>query len=1036
MNKLRTFVLWALLCLCTYSYAGTKPVVINSPQGYQVMGISPNGKWACGIYIDISESLYAFRWNLESGNIELLSTSMSIGWQVANDGTVSGTFSDPSVNANTTIEMPGYYREGKWNSVEIPSGATVDEGAGYGITPDGHYISGELLINGKYIPYIWHDGKISRQLSDNTAFPYTISPDGKAAAGWEYGPIKKNRISTYWPEKGSAIHLNSTEDAFARAQKFSPDGKKILFWGGWNANAEVACIYDIDTEVITALPTLQENASMDLFDISNNTTIVGNESNRGYIYVNGQGHYADEYLESLGVDFSGLEIPTDANGTKQIANAAAISADGNVISLWYYDAEYSLHSIIVFLNHETSGIAPAEVKAAQVEGINAVRLTWSAPLGAEGITGYNIYRNGTKINETLITSTAYYDKNLLIGNYEYTISAVYGDGNETKSEPAMTTVSEKTVSMPQTVFARQKGINGAHIQWKTPATNLIGKSFYNIATAEINGFGADIDGFEVAICYDKEEVECYQGCKLTEVAFYPMSEQAGWTINIYTRDANGALQLIGTQPVSQTLVYKERNTVKLETPVAMPDGDLIIAVAVNINNGGNDIIGADPSQFVAGHSDLLRQITESDFYSLYERAISKGAPAAFTAWMIDAVLAPEGASETADDIDHYDVYDGDKKIGETKNKYYTVNGLEDGMHNFGVSAVYSDNRNSDKATAGISIAENYPAVDKVTVTTNGSSMTAEWAAPADNDQTVISYANGTAQTQAPKGTKSNNYGLMAATDFYPAKLKGYNGYQIKSLRFYPIADAVFTFFIEENGKQITEHEVANYTLNTWNTVELPTPITINENSNYRLILDCYDVEAEKSPLAIDNTLPKMLYSDLYSLDGSSWNPFSSDTGLRGNWMLGMTIASATGTSLNITGYDVRIDGVKVNTEKLTATEVQHIFNDNESGQHSINVDVYYQAKAESVKGNSTYFNITPTGISSNTIAEINIRYGENFITVDGGNAKSITVYSTDGATAASAQGGSLNVSGLNTGIYVVKANVDGNVITRKISIVK
>jgi len=999
------------------------------------MGISPNGKWACGVYIDISEALYAFRWNLESGNIELLSTSgTSIGWQVANDGTVSGTFSDPNVNENTTIEMPGYYRDGKWNSVEIPSGATVEEGQGFGITPDGHYISGELLINGLYLPFIWHDGKISRQLSKATAFPYTISPDGKTAAGWEYGSIKKNRISTYWPEKGSSIHLNSTEDAFASAKKFSPDGTKILFWGGWNANAELACIYDIDSEVITEIPTLKEYAPMDVFDISNNNTIVGEESNRGYIYVNGQGHYADEYLESLGVDFSGLEIPADANGVKQIVRATALSADGNVIGLLYYDAEYSLRSIIVFLNHETSGIAPVEVKAAQVEGINAVRLTWSAPLGAEGITGYNIYRNGTKINGTPVTSTAYYDKNLLIGNYEYTISAIYGEGSETKAEPAMTTVSEKALSMPQTVFARQKGINGAHIQWNAPATNLIGKGFYNIATDEINGFGADIEGFETAICYDKAEVECYKDCKLTEVSFYPMSEQAGWTINVYTRDTNGALQLIGTQPVSQTLKYKERNTVKLEKPVAMPDGDLIIAVAVNISKGGNDIIGADPSQCVAGHSDLLRQITESDFYSLYERAISKGAPAAFTAWMIDAVLAPEGASETADDIDHYDVYDGDKKIGETKDKHYTAIGLDDGMHNFGVSAVYSSNKNSDKAIAGINIAENYPAVDMVTVTTNGSNMTAEWEAPTDNDQTVISYANGTAQPQAPKGPASNNYGLMAAADFYPAKLKGYDGYQIKSLRFYPIANAVFTFIIEENGTQILEHEVSSYTLNTWNTVELPTPITINENSNYRLILDCYDVEAEKAPLAIDNTLPKMLYSDLYSLDGKSWNPL--ETGLRGNWMIGMTLASATATPLNITGYDVRIDGVKVNTEKLTATEVEHIFNDNESGQHSINVDVYYQAKAESVKGNSTYFNITPTGISSNTIAEINIRYGENFITVDGGSVKSITVYSTDGATAASAQGGILNVSGLNSGVYVVKANVDGNVITRKISIVR
>jgi hypothetical protein len=54
------------------------------------------------------------------------------------------------------------------------------------ISPDGHYITGNVYVGGKYLGYVWKDGKIYRQLKENNgiAIPYAISPDGEYTTGW------------------------------------------------------------------------------------------------------------------------------------------------------------------------------------------------------------------------------------------------------------------------------------------------------------------------------------------------------------------------------------------------------------------------------------------------------------------------------------------------------------------------------------------------------------------------------------------------------------------------------------------------------------------------------------------------------------------------------------------------------------------------------------------------------------------------------------------------------------------------------------
>ena len=80
---------------------------------------------------------------------------------------------------------------------------------------------------------------------------------------------------------------------------------------------------------------------------------------------------------------------------------------------------------------------------------DSVLLDWEAPINSRTsrislrtlpVSGYNIYRNGTQINQTLITGTSYTDPDILYGqSYTYQITALYAQGESEVSNDVTVT---------------------------------------------------------------------------------------------------------------------------------------------------------------------------------------------------------------------------------------------------------------------------------------------------------------------------------------------------------------------------------------------------------------------------------------------------------------------------------------------------------------------------------------------------------------------------------------------------------------------
>jgi fibronectin type 3 domain-containing protein len=104
----------------------------------------------------------------------------------------------------------------------------------------------------------------------------------------------------------------------------------------------------------------------------------------------------------------------------------------------------------------TPPTAPTSLSAKTVNA-NQINLTWKASTdtGGSGIAGYNVYRNGLKINTALVTTAAYGDATLLADTtYTYKVKAVDGAGNVSADSNS---VSAKTAPSPDTTKPHKPG---------------------------------------------------------------------------------------------------------------------------------------------------------------------------------------------------------------------------------------------------------------------------------------------------------------------------------------------------------------------------------------------------------------------------------------------------------------------------------------------------------------------------------------------------------------------------------------------------
>lgn len=1047
------------------SHTQAETVRLCSPVDCTIFGISDNGDWAVGMQGNAMSEMYAFRWNLITNEVEVSDVPSECGNSIANDGTFCGGFPYKDKDGRTVVG-PGFY-DGTWHALPVPEG-TVSDAFDGSISPDGRHMAITVELNGIYQVVQYEDKKFVRVLkSDNDhSRVYCITNDGSRIGGWTNAHIRNltvNRTGVYW-EGDSEYKIidadpeNPYRAPWAGVNAFTSDGVHALFNGGWvspkNERSYVVGIKNLITGEIAPVYPIDDNENSELLldDIADDLTVVGTYGGFAVISQNGKtSYFVDWLLDKYGVDAKKdwTEVMT-YEGAFLLQRAQCIQNNGKSVGIMYNGSDMEMHSMVVKFDVNLSNSAPVYVKTSEVEKANAVRLEWVMPYGMDlsSIKGYNIYRDDVRINQSPVTGSSYYDTRLEPGKaYTYEVSAVYEEGESDRSEASTITMAGVTPEAPAMFVARQKGFNSVSLTWDHPYTNLVDKHYYDNQSMT-EGFGASElnTTVEAGIKIDAEELALYGKPKVSAVEFYPMSKQENWKVSLYSQNASGKLSALVSYRVTQDLILGERNLFTLPEAVEVPAGvNLIASVSFTVvdESSMQNVMGMQFGKVNEGYSDLLRRviIPPEDFQSFSEMAKDAGMNMRVS-WKIGVILTPEGLSADIDNIDHYLLTRGGAEIYSGEDLKYVDANMAEGTYMYGVTAVYSDGRKSQPATVSQNVAarvdEAYAAQD-VRVAADATDVTVTWKAPEDIDLTDITWAHGE-QSSTRITAANNNYNLQAAAIYPPSVFSGLTGYNIVGAKFFPTCDATYTIIVDNGIKtqQVAYLEVDDFTQGKWNTVYFDEPVALNPNRPYRLIVDCYDVEDHGSPIAVDDGRGVDGYSCLInvSYEEEQWQEVSASIGKSCNWMIGLLVADAVPAALPVKGYDVRLDGAKLNDALIEETEYVYPLvsvGGDSTTTHKMYVDTWYEPAAVAVPGQPVTFTLKSAGVEDTFVADLNITNDGAILKVS--DALNVALYDMNGVRVVAAESDSVRIDGLAAGIYVVKATTAGDkVMTTKVNI--
>ena len=157
--------------------------------------------------------------------------------------------------------------------------------------------------------------------------------------------------------------------------------------------------------------------------------------------------------------------------------------------------------------------------------------------------------------------------------------------------------------------------------------------------------------------------------------------------------------------------------------------------------------------------------------------------------------------------------------------------------------------------------------------------------------------------------------------------------------------------------------------------------------------------------------------------------------------MGFVATAADSEPFPVDGYNVRIDAKTVTSEPVTTTSCTYDFGPGASttAVHRANVDVVYSVKG-TVSGSNVFFTLKDaiaSGIDNNVINDIKItQEGNSYVRVEGDGVESIDVYSLGGALVDSTTGNVVNVSGVQSGMYILKVKTTTGTKTYKVRVTR
>lgn len=484
-----------------------------------------------------------------------------------------------------------------------------------------------------------------------------------------------------------------------------------------------------------------------------------------------------------------------------------------------------------------------------------------------GLEGYNIYRNGTKINTDPVPHRYYSETLTEPGDYTYQIQTVYIDGSlSALSDSQIITILPATTGDAPTDIKAKATTAGYDVNISiVDPTTLTADQFESFE----NGMPSGATGFVV------NSTEGYSGNCSLEV---PEETAATLVLPISkTYDADFALSLVACN----TNDDEGAGTIRVYTS-SSTDND-------------NDFVS-------------LTTLTTTEAWCQYQltlpaqtRYLKLSCPSAYASQLIDAVSIN---ATQAGQIYGYDIMrDGQQLNGDepVSGVTYTDHNLMPGTYSYQVRAYYDNASVSDWSSAVEAVVDytnGYQAPGQLSVTPTDEGYTLSWTAPALSGVKELKWHNGVSYSAAGMPSGGSYY---AGVQFDTDDLADYASLSISQVSFYVNQVPTILYVQLYQGTDLVfEKYVPTLKQYSMNTVYLDKPIRVNAQKSLRAVV-YVEHNSITVPLGYDEGPARTGRGDLYSSDGTTWSTLT-DNDIDGNWniTIGLQPYASDGTSTSST----------------------------------------------------------------------------------------------------------------------------------------
>lgn len=287
----------------------------------------------------------------------------------------------------------------------------------------------------------------------------------------------------------------------------------------------------------------------------------------------------------------------DGEGTISVYYSTGGTHRANFIFLQSYKTSESWQDILCELPEGTEYMALAKDASQPKQYVDGVALYTAKP--KSNLYGFNIYRNGEKINAAPVNDISYVDRNLLAGKYSYEFELVTKTSAVSeKSAPVSIDLYYDNGSLAPTNLRVAQQAEGNRLSWQFPALGepiyLRWHDGYNYKAGGLTNGGA----FFAGACWFASDLKGYGNLALSDVEVYINQIPEALFLLVYENNT-----LVRQQFVPNLKQYSF-NTIHLEEPLKIDEGKNL-RVAVYIEQNEITVpLGYDRGPARSGRGDL------------------------------------------------------------------------------------------------------------------------------------------------------------------------------------------------------------------------------------------------------------------------------------------------------------------------------------------------------------------------------------------------------------------------------------------------